>query len=92
MLIGLETSKIVAATLDLQLGSRVLLNNTWYPVHASSKKQNIVCLSSGESEADGTGWWSLRGYRNERTNGARCATVHLIRLFCARTAQQLWDS
>ena len=23
---------------------------TWYPVHASSKKQNMVCLSSGESE------------------------------------------
>ena len=24
--------------------------NTWYPVYASSKKQNVVCLSSGESE------------------------------------------
>ena len=24
--------------------------NTWYPVYASSKKQNMVCLSSGESE------------------------------------------
>ena len=26
------------------------VDNTWYPVHASSKKQNMVCLSSGESE------------------------------------------
>ena len=26
------------------------VENTWYPVYASSKKQNIVCLSSGESE------------------------------------------
>ena len=24
--------------------------DTWYPVYASSKKQNMVCLSSGESE------------------------------------------
>ena len=47
MLIGLETSKIVAASLESQFGSRVLL---WYPVYASSKKQKMVCLSSGESE------------------------------------------
>ena len=26
------------------------VENTWYPVYASSKKQNLVCLSSGESE------------------------------------------
>ena len=26
------------------------VENTWYPVYASSKKQNMVCLSSGESE------------------------------------------
>ena len=26
------------------------VDNTWYPVYASSKKQNMVCLSSGESE------------------------------------------
>ena len=25
------------------------VDNTWYPVHVSSKKQNMVCLSSGES-------------------------------------------
>ena len=26
------------------------VENTWYPVNASSKKQNMICLSSGESE------------------------------------------
>ena len=26
------------------------VENTWYPVYASSKKQNMVCLISGESE------------------------------------------
>ena len=26
------------------------VENTWFPVYASSKKQNMVCLSSGESE------------------------------------------
>ena len=26
------------------------VENTWYPVYASSKKQNMVCLSSGESQ------------------------------------------
>ena len=26
------------------------VENTWYTVYASSKKQNMVCLSSGESE------------------------------------------
>ena len=26
------------------------VENTWYPVYASFKKQKIVCLSSGESE------------------------------------------
>ena len=50
MLIGLETSKTVAAILNLQFGSNDSVENTWYPVYASSKKQNMVCLSSGESE------------------------------------------
>ena len=26
------------------------VENTWYSVYASSKKQNMICLSSGESE------------------------------------------
>ena len=32
------------------------VENTWYPVCASSKKQNMVCLSSGESELMALGW------------------------------------
>ena len=35
------------------------VENTWYRVYASSKKQNIVCLSSGKSEL-------MAGHRNER--------------------------
>ena len=50
MLIGLETSKTVAAILELQFESKVSVENTWYPVYAPSKKENMVCLSSGESE------------------------------------------
>ena len=46
----LEKSKIVAATLELQFGVRGSVENTWYPVYAPSKKQNMVCLSSGEPE------------------------------------------
>ncbi len=42
------------------------VENTWYHVYASSKKQNMVCLSSGESELMAAGWWSVRGNRNER--------------------------
>ena len=56
------------------------VENTWYPVYASSKKQNMVCLSSGESELMAL------------IVGARCAIAYLERLCCARTAQQLWDS
>ena len=46
------TSKTVAAILELQVwGQRALLKkHVVYPVYASSKKQNMVCLSSGESE------------------------------------------
>ena len=50
MLIGLETSKIVEATLELEFGSRVPFQTRGIPVYASSKKQNMVCLSSGEFE------------------------------------------
>ena len=58
------------------------VENTWYPVHASSKKQNMVCLSSGESELVALVGGACEGI----------ATAHLGRLFCVRTAQQLWDS
>ena len=47
MLIGLETSKTVAATHGIAVWVKDSVENTWYAV---SKKQNMVCLSSGESE------------------------------------------
>ena len=50
MLIGLETSKIVAVTLKIAVWVKCSVENTWCAVYASSKKQNMVCLSSGESE------------------------------------------
>ena len=34
----------------IAFGVKGSVENTWYPVHASSKKQNMVCLRSGESE------------------------------------------
>ena len=50
MLIGLETSKTVATIQEFHFGANVSVANTWHPVYAFSKKQNMVCLSSGESE------------------------------------------
>ena len=50
MLIGLETSKTVAAILELQFGSKVPLNTRVNPCTRLLKKQNMVFLSSGESE------------------------------------------
>ena len=67
------------------------VGNTWYPVYASSKKQNMVCLSSGESELMALVGGACEESQRE-TNGASCANAHLKRLCCARTAQQLWDS
>ena len=66
--------------------------NIWYPVYASSKKQNMVCLSSGESELMAFGPVELARVSQQETNGARCASVLLVLLSCARTAQQRWAS
>ena len=51
--------------------------NTWYPVYASSKKQNMVCLSSGD---DGTGWWSLRGIatRDQWSKLCKCSLGTIV--------------
>ena len=62
------------------------VENMCYPMYASSKKHNMVCLSSGESEL-----MVLVGGACE-TTGAKCAIARLERLCCARTVQQLWDS
>ena len=66
MLTGLGTSKIVAATLELLFGSRVLLKNTWYTVYCVFQETEHGLLEFRWVRVDGTGWWSLRGYRNER--------------------------
>ena len=57
------------------------VEDTWYPVYASSKKQNMVCLSSH---------WFVELAKESQlgTNGAKCAIAHLERLSCAQTAQQ----
>ena len=62
------------------------VKNTWYPVYASSKKQNMVCLSSCESEL-----MELARVSQRETNGTNCANAHLGRFCCVQTAQQLWD-
>ena len=52
----------------------------------------MVCLSSGEFELVALLFLELARVSQRETNGAKSATAHLVRLFCARTAQQLWDS
>ena len=42
------------------------VEKTWYPVYASSKKQNMVCLSSGESELMALVGGACEGIDNER--------------------------
>ena len=66
MLTGLGTSKIVAATLELLFGSRVLLKNTCYPVYCVFQETEHGLLEFRWVRVDGTAWWGLRGFRNER--------------------------
>ena len=61
------------------------VENTCYPVCASSKKQNMVCLSSGESELMALFGGACEGIAM-RDHGANYANAHLGRLFCARSA------
>ena len=76
---------------DRRSFSGIAVENMWYSVYASFKKQNMVCLSSGESELMALVGGDLRGVSQRETNGANCADAHLGRLCCVRTAQQLWD-
>ena len=54
ILIGLETSKIVAVTLELQFGSRILLKTLGNPVYASFWKRSMqlfswkICVVQGQ--------------------------------------------
>ena len=49
MLIGLDV-KDRRSYSGIAVWVKGSVENTWYPVYASSKKQNMVWLSSGESE------------------------------------------
>ena len=51
------------------------VENTWYPVCASSKKQNTVCLSSGETKL--MALVELARESQRETNGANCANALL---------------
>ena len=53
MLIGLETSKTVAAFLELQFWVKGSVENTWYPVYASSKSE-LMALVGGACEGIAT--------------------------------------
>ena len=68
------------------------VENMWYPVYASSKKQEMVCLSSGESELMALVGGACEGIATRGPMEQNVHTAHLGRLCCARTVQQLWDS
>ena len=62
------------------------VENTWYPVYASSKKQNMVCLSSGESELMALVGGACEGIATRGQWSKLCKNVNLGRLCCVRTA------
>ena len=53
------------------------VENTWYPVSASSKKQNMVCLSSGASELMALVGGACEGIATRDQWNKHCATAHL---------------
>ena len=57
-------------------------DNTWYPVYASSKKQNMVCLSSGESELMALVGSACEGMatRDQQSKMSRCSAGTVV--FC----------
>ena len=52
------------------------VEDTWYPVYASSKKQNMVCLSSGESELMALSRGACEGIatRDQRSKTRNCSS------------------
>ena len=56
------------------------VENTWYPVYASSKKQNMDCLSSGESELMALvgGACVGIGTRNQWSNLCKCSSGTIV--------------
>ena len=56
------------------------VENTWYPVYASSKKQNMVCLSSGESELMALVGGACEGIatRDQRSKLCKCSPGTIV--------------
>ena len=56
------------------------VENTWYPVYASSKKQNMVCLSSGESEVMALVGRACEGIatRDQRSKMCNCSLGTIV--------------
>ena len=56
------------------------VENTWYPVYASSKKQNMVCLSSGESELMALVGGACEGLatRDQRSKMCNCSLGTIV--------------
>ena len=54
--------------------------NTWYPVYASSKKENMVCLSSGESELMALVGGACEGVetRDQRSKMCNCSLGTIV--------------
>ena len=56
------------------------VENTWYPVYASSKKQNLVCLISGESELMALVGGACEGIamRDQRSKLCKCSPGTIV--------------
>ena len=69
------------------------VENTWYPVYASSKNQNMVCLSSGESELMALVGGACEGIatRDQWSKLCTCSTWDDCAVY-GQLPQQLWDS
>ena len=56
------------------------VENTWYPVYASSKKQNMVCLSFGKSELRALVGGACEGIatRGKLSNMCNCSSGTIV--------------
>ena len=56
------------------------VENTWYPVYASSKMQNMVCLSAGESELTALVGGACEGIatRDQRSKLCKCSLETIV--------------
>ena len=68
------------------------VENTWYPVYASSKKQNMVCLSSDESELMALVGGACEGIatRDQWSKLRKCSPGAIVSVH--RQRRSVWDS